>query len=114
MLPTRVGHAVHLKGKAKDWIIKHKVPIEACLTSAVACSMVKSFDEHPALELYKNDHPVAFFADDSAIFGSLPKELAIASIILGLEGDQLSNLNDAAYSMMFKGANNKTLKEEDI
>lgn len=99
--PSRVGHAVFLGEQAKQWIIDNKIPIEACLRSAVSVMIPKPGD-HSALELFKNGHPVIFCSDDSLLFGDLTEELALAACLCDLTVDEVVELQRKAVGFAFE------------
>src|ERR1700722_10732927 len=51
--PKRVGHGVYLSKEAKEWILKHKVPLEVCLTSSVLVKMIDDYKQHPGLAFFR-------------------------------------------------------------
>jgi len=83
--PVRVGHGVHLSEEARSWIIRHSIPLEACLTSSVLVRMIDHYSEHPGIQLFRQGHPVVFCTDDPLLFSTtLSKELLLAHELGGL------------------------------
>jgi adenosine deaminase len=68
--PERVGHCVHLCPEAQAWIREKNLLVELCLTSAVKASMITEPQDHPALSLLLQGHPVAICTDDPLIFNT--------------------------------------------
>lgn len=66
--PVRIGHGVHLKPEALDWIKAHNIPLEVCLSSSVCTQMVDSCAAHPGLVLHQKGHPIVLCSDDPLIF----------------------------------------------
>lgn len=100
--PSRLGHAVHLCSQAKSWVEEKKIPVEACIRSALSVNMITKPGEHPALALFKKGHPVVFCTDDSAIFGDLSEELALAACLCDLPVERVFELQQQALSYAFR------------
>lgn len=66
--PKRIGHGVFLKGKALEWVLKNKTPVELCLTSALKVRMITNPGDHPAIHLIHQKHPVVICTDDPLLF----------------------------------------------
>lgn len=93
--PKRIGHGVFLCDAAKEYIFKNKLPIEMCITSAVIAHMINNYNEHPALELLKNNYPVCICTDDPLIFQTnLTNECNIIMNLLGYN----NNNNEEEYN----------------
>lgn len=128
--PSRIGHAVHLHPQAKQYIFKHKIPIEMCLSSALQVQMVHSMKDHPALALIHsfisyydvdstssfsplssaNDkhskshspHPILICTDDPLIFGTtLTQECQYTADLLGLSVAQIDVMQKLARNYTF-------------
>ncbi len=95
--PTRVGHCVHLCTQAQEWIKERKIPVEMCLTSAVKVGMIANYDQHPALELLTEGHPVVICTDDPLIFRTtLSQECAKVVEIMNISVDAMMQLQEKA------------------
>ncbi len=93
LMPQRIGHGVYLSDEAKAWVLTHNTPIEVCLTSGVLVNMIPSYQEHPALELFRLGHPIVFCTDDPLLFSTtLSKELWLAHQFCGLSAKELQTL----------------------
>lgn len=90
--PERVGHAVHLCNEAMEWIKSRRTVVEACIRSALSVDMISTPGDHPALELFKNGHPVVFCTDDSTLFGDLSEELALVACLCDLSLEEMIEL----------------------
>ena len=100
--PSRVGHAVHLCPEAQSWIENRRIPIEACIRSALSVSMINTPSEHPALVLFQKGHPVIFCTDDSTLFGDLSEELALVACLCNLSEKEVTELQNNALTYAFK------------
>ena len=91
--PKRVGHGVYLCEEAKEWILKHRVPIEVCLTSSVLVKMIADYKQHPGLEFFRLGHPIVFCTDDPLLFSTtLSQELSYAHQLCGLSKEEIKQL----------------------
>ena len=96
--PQRIGHGVHLTQEAKEWILKHKTPIEICLTSSVITKMIEQHADHPGLQFFRLEHPVAFCTDDPLIFSTtLSNEFLIAHEKTGLSIKEILQISQDAF-----------------
>lgn len=88
--PDRLGHCVYLGPQAREWVLRHKKPVEACLTSALLVMKIGSVARHPCFELMRAGVPVIFGTDDPLIFSTnLPEELALAAAVLGWSMEEI-------------------------
>ena len=96
--PERIGHGVHLKEEAKQFILKHRIPVEVCPTSA---KLVMHDGVHPWIKEYKKSkHPIAIGTDDPTVFGvDLTKELF--DLRGELEEEDITGIIDKAKEMRF-------------
>lgn len=99
--PDRVGHAVLLGHEAEEWIREKRVPVEACIRSALSVKMIEKPGDHPALKLFKEGHPVVFCTDDSTLFGDLSEELALAACLCDLSVEQVAEMQKRARNLAF-------------
>lgn len=91
--PRRIGHGVYLCEEAKNWVLEHNTLVELCLTSALKTGMISEMQEHPALNLLMQGHPVALCTDDPLIFKTtLSKEYSLAASLTGLTLQEIQNL----------------------
>ena len=90
IIPNRIGHGVHLHDDAKKFVIKNRICIEMCLSSALYAGMINDMKDHPALELLTSNYPIAVCTDDPLIFGTtLSNEYAICSRVTNLTIDEI-------------------------
>lgn len=100
--PKRIGHAVFLCEPAKEWILANKIPVELCLTSAVKVGMIADYDQHPALQLLEQGHPVIICTDDPLIFKTtLSQECARVAEINKLTVEEIIKLQESALNYRF-------------
>lgn len=100
--PQRIGHGVHLCSEAINWIKRHKILVELCLTSAVKTQMISKASEHPALQLLIEGHPVSICTDDPLIFNTtLSQEYAQVASITGLSPEAIERLQKEARKYCF-------------
>jgi adenosine deaminase len=91
--PKRVGHGVYLGDEAKEWILRHRVPIEVCLTSSVLVKMIDDYKQHPGLEFFRLGHPIVFCTDDPLLFSTtLSQELLYAHQLCGISKEDIKSL----------------------
>ena len=101
--PKRVGHGVYLSDEAKEWILRHRVPLEVCLTSSVLVKMIDDYKQHPGLEYFRLGHPIVFCTDDPLIFSTtLSQELLYAHQLCGLSTEDIKHLVERSFDYTFK------------
>lgn len=111
--PQRIGHGVHLCEEAKQWIRVNNILVELCLTSAVKAGMIQDPNEHPALALLLQGHPVAICTDDPLIFKTtLSKEFALVSFLTELTPEELHSLQiqNRQYNFLPTSRENKIIQ----
>lgn len=100
--PERIGHGVHLCNEGMSWIKDNKIPVELCLTSAIKAGMISQGNEHPALKLLIEGHPVAICTDDPLIFNTtLSQEYAHVASLAGLSPEELQELQKHVKNYSF-------------
>ena len=62
----RIGHAVCLTKEQIEYLLNNPIPIEICPTSNLVTKCVKSIEEHPFYEFYKQNqsYPLILCTDD--------------------------------------------------
>lgn len=101
---TRIGHGVASvrDQKLMDYMHKHGISIESCLTSNFQTGTVKDLAEHPIKTFLANDLLVCLNTDDPAVEGiELKHEFELAIQTLKLSGEQVSKLQHNAVKMSF-------------
>lgn len=67
--PDRIGHGVFLSPQARQWVLKHSIPLEVCITSSIIAGMIERINDHPGIEYYlKHKHPIIIGTDDPLLF----------------------------------------------
>ncbi|MBA2727425.1 MAG: hypothetical protein H0U49_04550 [Parachlamydiaceae bacterium] len=100
--PKRIGHAVHLCEKGREWIKEKNVLVELCLTSAVMAGMISDAKDHPAIQLLLEGHPVAICTDDPLVFStSLSQEYAHIAMLTGLLPEEIQELQKPIQNYAF-------------
>ena len=101
--PKRIGHGVYLSDEAKEWILRHRVPLEVCLTSSVLVKMIDDYKQHPGLEFFRLGHPVVFCTDDPLLFSTtLSQELLYAHQLCGLSTEDIKYLVGRSFDYILK------------
>lgn len=101
--PERIGHGVHLCDEAKKWVKEKGILVEMCLTSAVKAGMIKHANEHPALNLILEGHPVAICTDDPLIFmTTLSDEYILVAELLGIDIEQILQIQEQNRKFHFR------------
>lgn len=96
--PKRIGHGVYLNDEAKEWILRHRVPLEVCLTSSVLVKMIDDYPQHPGFEFFRLGHPIVFCTDDPLLFSTtLSQELLYAHQLCGLSVEDIKYLVDRSF-----------------
>lgn len=89
---TRIGHGVQAieDPKLMDYLAKHKIGIESCLTSNSQTSTVACLAKHPIKTFLENGVLACLNSDDPAVEGiELAHEYQIAATKVGLNQDQI-------------------------
>lgn len=96
--PKRIGHGVYLSDEAKEWILRHRIPLEVCLTSSVLVKMIDDYKQHPGLEFFRLGHPIVFCTDDPLLFSTtLSQELFHAHQRCGLSTEDIKHLVESSF-----------------
>ncbi|MCG3736404.1 adenosine deaminase [Vibrio cincinnatiensis] len=89
---TRIGHgvkAIH-DPKLMDYLAKHRIGIESCLTSNMQTSTVESLVQHPLKRFLEHGVVACLNTDDPAVEGiELPYEYEVAAPQAGLSQEQI-------------------------
>lgn len=116
IVPDRIGHGTCLdeeSGGSKelvDLVLKHKIPLELCLTSNVVVQTVPNYDAHHLQFWQDKNHPYIICTDDKGVFStSLSEEYSIAAETFGLSRRQIWDLSFNSIDHIFA---NETVKTE--
>lgn len=111
---TRIGHgvkAIH-DPELMDYLAKHRIGIESCLTSNIQTSTVESFAQHPLKRFLEHGVLACLNTDDPAVEGiELPYEYEVAAPQAGLSQEQIHQAQINGLELAFLSESDKqTLK----
>jgi adenosine deaminase len=101
---TRIGHGVACvkDQKLMDYMLKHKIGIESCLTSNYQTGTIKDLSNHPIKTFLANGLDVCLNTDDPAVENiELNDEFNLATNLLKLSEKQITQLQNNAIDMSF-------------
>ncbi len=101
---TRIGHGVACvkDQKLMDYMLKHGIGIESCLTSNYQTGTIKDLSNHPIKTFLANGLNVCLNTDDPAVENiELKDEFNLASNLLKLSEKQITQLQHNAIDMSF-------------
>jgi len=107
---TRIGHGVACVNDQKlmDFMLKNEIGLESCLTSNYQTGTVKNLSQHPVKIFLDNGLNVCLNTDDPAVENiELEDEFNLASNLLKLNEQQLTQLQHNAIEMSFLSAREK-------
>ena len=91
----RIGHGVQAINDPAlmDYLVKHGIGIESCLTSNIQTSTVSSLKRHPVKQFLEHGIRVSLNTDDPAVQGvDISHEYHVAAPLAGLTSGQLRQL----------------------
>jgi adenosine deaminase len=100
----RIGHGVKAieDPKLLDYLAKHQIGIESCLTSNIQTTTVSSYKNHPIKEFLNHGLLVSLNTDDPAVEGiELPYEYQVAAQKAGLTSNDTHLLQKNGLDMSF-------------
>jgi adenosine deaminase len=101
---TRIGHGVACANDQKlmDYMLKHQIGIESCLTSNYQTGTIKDLTQHPIKTFLANGINVCLNTDDPAVENiELEDEFNLATNLLKLSEKQITQLQNNAIEMSF-------------
>jgi len=107
---TRIGHGVACATDQglMDYMRENQISIESCLTSNYQTGTIKDLAVHPLKTFLRNGLTVCLNTDDPAVENiELAGEFQVAKEVLGLNSDQISQLQRNAVQMSFLSAQEK-------
>lgn len=107
---TRIGHGVACVNDQKlmEYMHKNGIGIESCLTSNYQTGTVKNLADHPIKTFLNNDLKVCLNTDDPAVENiELEDEFKLASSLLKLDSQQITQLQENAIEMSFLNEQDK-------
>ncbi|MGO1298268.1 MAG: adenosine deaminase [Vibrio sp.] len=115
---TRIGHGVKAveDNSLLDYLAKHRIGIESCLTSNIQTSTIASLEDHPITTFLNHGVMVSLNTDDPAVEGiELEYEYTVAAAQAGLSQPQLRQLQMNGLEMSFlSDSEKKALKEQAL
>ncbi len=115
---TRIGHGVKSGEDPQllEYMAKHNIAIESCLTSNFQTGTVNNLSEHPIKQFLAAGIPVCLNTDDPAVEGiEIKDEYQVAQQQLGFNQQQLSQLQENGLNVAFLSASErKALQESAI
>ncbi|PMH46049.1 adenosine deaminase [Vibrio sp. 10N.286.49.B3] len=107
---TRIGHgvkAIH-DPKLMDYLAKHRIGIESCLTSNIQTSSIESLAVHPLKTFLEHGVMACINTDDPAVEGiELPYEYEVAAPQAGLTPAQIRQAQINGLDLAFLSDNDK-------
>ncbi|XP_032963779.1 adenosine deaminase-like protein isoform X3 [Rhinolophus ferrumequinum] len=95
LLPDRIGHGTFLSSEGGsldlvNFVRKHQIPLELCLTSNIKSQTVPSYDQHHFGFWYSIAHPSVICTDDKGVFAThLSQEYQLAAETFNLTQAQI-------------------------
>ncbi|MBU1661624.1 MAG: adenosine deaminase [Chloroflexi bacterium] len=108
---SRIGHAVSAVEDPvlMDYMLEHRIGVEANLTSNLQTTTVPDLISHPARELLERGLLVTLNTDDPGVSAiDLPHEYNVAAPAAGLTPDQIRQTQRNALEVAFISAEEKT------
>ncbi|KAF6350714.1 adenosine deaminase like [Rhinolophus ferrumequinum] len=99
LLPDRIGHGTFLSSEGGsldlvNFVRKHQIPLELCLTSNIKSQTVPSYDQHHFGFWYSIAHPSVICTDDKGVFAThLSQEYQLAAETFNLTQAQVWDLS---------------------
>ncbi|EKO3539432.1 adenosine deaminase [Vibrio fluvialis] len=107
---TRIGHgvkAIH-DPQLMDYLAKHRIGIESCLTSNIQTSTVESLALHPLKRFLEYGVLACLNTDDPAVEGiELPYEYEVAAPQAGLSQEQIRQAQSNGLELAFLSDSDK-------
>lgn len=100
----RIGHGVKAAQDPElmDFLAKHQIGIESCLTSNIQTSTVGSFENHPLAVFLRHGVLVSINTDDPAVQGiEIANEYNVAAPAAGLTQEEIRQAQKNGLTMAF-------------
>nr|KAF6385838.1 adenosine deaminase like [Myotis myotis] len=108
LLPDRIGHGTFLNSSEGgsldlvDFVRKHQIPLELCLTSNIKSRTVPSYDQHHFGFWHSIAHPSVICTDDKGVFAThLSQEYQLAAENFNLTPSQVWDLSYESIDYIF-------------
>jgi len=108
---TRIGHGVATQSDQAlmEYMVKHDIAIESCLTSNFQTGTVTDISKHPLKTFLNAGIKACLNTDDPAVEGiEIMHEFAIAKTTLQLSDQQLTQLQQNALDVAFLSSSEKS------
>lgn len=116
IVPDRIGHGTYLHPEvgglqeSVEFVKKHKIPIECCISSNLRSLSVAKLKSHHFGYWYKQSHPAVLATDGKGVFQcSLSGEYILAAKAFQLGQEELWQLSEKSIDYIF--ADDKTKKK---
>jgi adenosine deaminase len=100
----RIGHGVKAAEDPElmDFLAKHQIGIESCLTSNIQTSTVASLEHHPLAAFLRHGVLASINTDDPAVQGiEIEHEYRVAAPAAGLTTDEIRQAQENGLTMAF-------------
>ena len=100
----RIGHGVKAAQDPAlmDFLAKHQIGIESCLTSNIQTSTVSSFEQHPLATFLRHGVLASINTDDPAVQGiEIANEYNVAAPAAGLTQNEIRKAQENGLTMAF-------------
>jgi len=101
---TRIGHGVKIADDPKlmDYVAKHKIGVESCLSSNFQTNTTPDLTKHPLKQFLAHGIRASLNTDDPGVSAiDLPDEYRIAREVLGFGDEQIAKLQSNGLKMAF-------------
>lgn len=113
----RIGHGVacHKDEKLMDYMLKHDIAIESCLTSNYQTGTIKDLRQHPIKDFLARDLIVCLNTDDPGVQGvELKHEYNLARTTLGLNDKHIQQLQENSLKASFLSTSEKSALKQKV
>ncbi|MFT6209358.1 MAG: adenosine deaminase, partial [Colwellia sp.] len=113
----RIGHGVacHRDEKLMDYMVKHDIAIESCLTSNYQTGTIKDLSQHPIKGFLARGLLVCLNTDDPAVQDiELKNEYKIARDILGFDDNDIKQLQENSLKASFLSDSEKSALKHKV
>ncbi|MFT6919047.1 MAG: adenosine deaminase [Cognaticolwellia sp.] len=113
----RIGHGVacHRDEKLMDYMVKHDIAIESCLTSNYQTGTIKDLSQHPIKNFLARGLLVCLNTDDPAVQGiELKNEYDLARNTLGFDDNDIKQLQENSLKASFLSDSEKSALKQKV
>lgn len=114
---TRIGHGVKAVEDANlmEYLAKHGIGIESCITSNIQTSSISDIQKHPLKTFLNQGIKATINTDDPAVEGiELPYEYEVAAPAAGLSAEQIKQCQINGLDIAFLSENEKKSLCKDV